>query len=133
MKIDILAPPEADIMRERKKYALFFCCFLALACLGIGIGAYAIYYNAQHYQNLDTIALVCFVGASIFISYFGGKLQAYKRLYPPHKKKLAEMRKQHPVIDSYCSQVEALGRPMIRAEFEACATYAERHQDIPFQ
>ncbi|MGW8193411.1 MAG: hypothetical protein ACWGOX_04025 [Desulforhopalus sp.] len=133
MKIDILTAPDADIMRDRKRYAVFFTCFLVLACLGLGIGAYAIYFNAHHYDNLENIALVCFVGASLFISYFGGKLQAYKRLYPPHKEKLAELREHHPVIDTYCRQVEALKRPMIKAEFEACVTYAEKHQAIPFQ
>ena len=132
MKIDILQAPEVDIMRDHKKYAVFFCFFLALAGLGVAIGVYAIYFNTRQYEKLDTAALVFFVGASFFISYFGQKLQAYKRLYPPQKKKLAELRGENPVVDNYCKQVEALGRRMIKAEFDECENYAERHPGIPF-
>jgi len=126
MKIDILKAPVVNINANRKKYTIIFLFFLGIACLSVGIAVYAIYFSTRYYQNLEDISLGILVGASLFITYFGEKLQAYKRLYPPHRKKLAELRQQHPAIDNYCGQVELLDREMIRAEFLACTRYAEK-------
>lgn len=128
MKIDILKAPDADIMRDRNKYALIFIFFLIVACFGIGIGVYEVYFSTIQYKNLDNASLAILVVASLFITYFGEKLQAYKRLYAPHRKMIAKLRQQHPVINNYCSQVEMLKRDMIRAEFLACTSYVERYR-----
>jgi hypothetical protein len=66
------------------------------------------------------------------ITWFGNRLQAYKRLYPPHREKLVELRLNHPEIDRYCAEVEAMGRGLIRAEYEAFNEYSEKHAAVPF-
>lgn len=131
MKVNILEPPESDIFRERKKYTFWFVFFLVLASIGVGIGVYAIYYDTHHIKNLDDIALGVLVGASVCISWSGNKLQAYKKLFPPQKEKIMELRGEHPAIETYCAQVEKT-RYLIRAEYEACTEYAEDHKGVPF-
>ena len=132
MNVDICTTPDPEIFRDRKKYALWFALFMAMACTGVGIGVFAIYFDTSNFSNLDDWALGALVGASIGITWSGNRLQAYKRLYPPQLAKLAELRANHPVIDEYCRAVEAAGRGLIRAEYEACKEYAEDHSAVPF-
>lgn len=128
MKIDICNKPPADIFKNRKKYIFLFICFLALACLGVLIGAYTIIADNVHSENLETAALGFFVGAALFIAYFGEKLQAYKKLIPPEQKELAELSKKYVEIRIYCDLVAQANRQPIRAEFEACQAFATQKE-----
>jgi hypothetical protein len=132
MKITIPGPPDPDIFRDRKKYALWFAFFLLGACVGVGGAVFAVYLNTHHYKNLDNWAIGTLVGSSLGITWFGNRLQAYKRLYPPHREKLVELRANHPEIDKYCAEVEAMGRRLIQAEYEAFNEYSEKHSAVPF-
>lgn len=128
MKIDIEAAPAGDIMAGRKKYTLLFLSFLGVACLGLGAGVYAVYFSKGPSKNMEDISLGILVGASLLITWSGEKLQAYKRIYPPHRERLAGLRRKHPEVDSYCRRVEELGREMVRGEFLACTKYAEKRE-----
>lgn len=132
MKIKISLGPDPDICRDRKKYALWFAFFLAGACVGVGIAVFAVYFDTHHYQNLDNWAIGILVGSSLAITWFGNRLQAYKKLYRPHREKLVELRANHPAIEIYCAQVEAMGRGLIKAEYEAFIEYSECHPKAPF-
>jgi hypothetical protein len=132
MKIDILGQPDLDIFRDRKKYALWFIFFLLWVFIAVGIAVFAVYFDTHSYQNLDNWALGILFGASLGITWPGSKLQAYKRLYPPHREKLVELRSNHPAIEIYCAEVEATRRRLVRAEYEACIDYSEKHSAIPF-
>jgi hypothetical protein len=125
MKIDILRTPPADIFRDRRRNILFFCVLLALACCGLLIGVYAIVADTRYYAKLETGALALFVGAALFLTYFGEKLQAYKKLTPPQRKELADLSWKHPEIKAYCDLVAQADRQPILAEFEACQEWAE--------
>lgn len=132
MKIKIPGSPDPDIFRDRKKYALWFAFFLVGACVSVGVAVFAVYFDTHHYKNLDNWAIGTLVGSSLGITWFGNRLQAYKRLYPPHREKLVELRANHPEIDKYCAEVEAMGRRLIRAEYEALNEYSEKHSAVPF-
>ena len=125
MKIDILRTPPADIFRDRRRYILFFCVLLALACCGLLIGVYAIVADTRYYAKLEIAALALFAGAAVFLTYFGEKLQAYKKLTPPQLKELADLSWKHPEIKTYCDLVVQADRQPILAEFEACQEWAE--------
>jgi hypothetical protein len=132
MKIDILGQPDPDIFRDRKKYALWFIFFLLWVFIAVGIAVFGVYFVTQYYQNIDHRALGILFGASLGITWPGSKLQAYKKLYPPHREKLVELRSNHSAIEIYCAEVEATGRRLVRAEYEACIDYSEKHSAIPF-
>ncbi len=132
MKIKIPGQPDPDIYRDRKKYALWFAFFLVGAFVSVGVAVFSVYFDTHHYKNLDNWAIGTLVGSSLGITWFGNRLQAYKRLYPPHRKKLVELRSNHPEIEIYCTEVEAIGRELIRAEYDACIEYSEKHSAVPF-
>ncbi len=132
MKVDITVPPDPDIFRDRKKHAVQFAFFMFLACVSIGIGVFVVYFDTHGIENVEDWALGLLVGSSFGITWSGNRLQAYKKLYPPHLKKIGELRGLHPAIEEYCGAVEALQRRMIRAEYEACVDYSEKHSAIPF-
>ncbi len=132
MKIKISEPPDPDIFRDRKKYALWFAFFLAWACVSVGVAVFTVYFGSHHYKNLDNWAIGTLVGSSLGITWFGNRLQAYKKLYRPHREKLAELRSNHPAIEIYCAQVEAMRRGLIKAEYEAFIEYSERHSKAPY-
>jgi hypothetical protein len=132
MKIKIPGPPDPDIFRDRKKYALWFAFFLVGACVSVGVAVFTVYFDTHHYKNLDNWAIGTLVGSSLGITWFGNRLQAYKRLYRPHREKLVELRANHPEIDKYCAEVEAMGRRLIQAEYEAFNEYSEKHSAVPF-
>ena len=132
MKIKISRKPDPDIFRDRKKYALWFVFFLVGACVGVGIAVFAVYFDTHHYKNLDNWAIGTLVGSSLGITWFGNRLQAYKKLYRPHREKLVELRLNHPEIEIYCAEVEAMGRELIKAEYEAFIEYSEKHSAVPF-
>lgn len=130
MKIDILEQPDPDIFRDRKKYILWFVFYLVLACVAVGTGVVAVYGDAYHFKNLENWALGVLVGSSLGITRFGNRLQAYKKLFPPQREKIIELRSTHPAIEKYCAQVEASGRGLIRIEFEVCVQYSEKHSAV---
>jgi hypothetical protein len=132
MKIKIPGQPDPDIFRDRKKYALWFAFFLVGVFASVGAAVFAVYFDTHHYNNLDNWAIGTLVGSSLGITWFGNRLQAYKKLYAPHRKKLVELRSNHPEIDVYCTEVEAIGRELIRAEYDACVEYSEKHSAVPF-
>lgn len=132
MKIVLSGPPDPDILRDRKKYALWFSAFLVAACVSVGVAAFAVYLDTHHGRNLDNWVIAALVGSSLGITWFGNRLQAYKKLYPPHRKKLVELRAKHPEIENYCAGVEASGRELIRAEYEACIAFSEKYSAVPF-
>ncbi|SDP44225.1 hypothetical protein [Desulforhopalus singaporensis] len=132
MKVDITGQPDPDIFRHRKKYILWFVFFLAWVVAALGIIVFAVYYDTSGYRNLDNFALGLLVGASIGTTWSGNRLQAYKKLFPPQLEQLVQMRSTHGVIDAYCQGVDTIGRPLIRAEYEACVKYAEHHPGAPF-
>ena len=131
MKIKIPGPPDPNIFRDRKKYAFWFALFLIGACGSVGVAVFAVYFATHDFKNLDDWALGTLVGSSLGITWFGNRLQAYKKLYPPHREKLAQLRLDYPAIEIYCAAVEAMGRRLIRAEYEACIEYAEKHSAVP--
>ena len=131
MKIKIPGPPDPDIFRDRKKYALWFAFFLAGTCVSVGVAVFAVYFDTHQYKNLDNWAIGALVGSSLGITWFGNRLQDYKKLYPPHRKKLVELRTNYPEIEKYCTEVEAIGRELIRAEYDACLDYAEKRSAVP--
>ena len=132
MKIKIPGQPDPDIFRDRKKYALWFTFFLVGACASVGIAVFAVYFDTRHYQDLDNWAIGTLVVSSLGITWYGNRLQAYKKLYRPHREKLVELRSKYPEIELYCAEVEAMGRGLIRAEYEAFIEYSERHSAAPF-
>lgn len=132
MKIKISEQPDPDILHNRRKYALWFAFFLAWACVSLGVAVFAVSFNTQHYQNLDNWIIGTLVGSSLGITWFGNRLQAYKKLYRPHLEKLVELRSNHPEIEIYCAVVEAVGRGLIQAEYEAFIEYSEHHLQAPF-
>lgn len=132
MKIDITKQPDSDIFRDRKKYILWFCFFMFLVGIAIAIGVFAVYYDTSHYENIDNYALGILALASLGVTWSGNKLQSYKKLFPPQFEKLTELRAKHPVIETYCAKVQASGRRFIRAEYEACVDYSEKHAAVPF-
>jgi hypothetical protein len=125
MKIDILRAPPADIFRDRGKYIRIFSVLLALACCGLLIGVYAIVFDTSYYAKLEIAALSLFAGSALFLTYFGEKLQAYKKLTPPQLKELADLSRKHSEIKVYCDLVAQANRQPIRAEYEACQEWAE--------
>jgi len=128
MKIDLNQTPEKNIFRNRKKQIIWFSFFMLLVCVAIAIGFYAVYSNSNNAGNLGDWALGILVSASVGVTIFGNRLQAYKALFPPQKEKLISLRSQYPVIEKYCSGVELIQRKFIRAEYEACVEYAENQQ-----
>jgi hypothetical protein len=125
MKIDILRDPPADIFKDRRRYTLIFSLLLALACCGVLIGVYAVVSDTMYYAKLEIVALALFAGSALFLTYFGEKLQAYKKLTPPQLKELAELSRKYSEIRIYCELLAQANRKPIRAEFEACQEWAE--------
>lgn len=125
MKIDIHQTPEHDIFRDRRTNIIWFSFFLLLVCAAVAIGFYAVYSTGSQSFQPEDWALGLLVAASIGITIFGNRLQAYKALFPPQKEKLVSLRQQYPIIEQYCAQVEGMQRKFIRAEYEACVEYAE--------
>jgi hypothetical protein len=128
MKIDIHQAPPQDIYHGRKSYLLWFLLFLLLFCCGIAVVLYAMQPQAKHIDTLETVALVLFSIPSLFVAYFGSKLQAYKKLTPPQLATLADLSQKHPEIARYCQQLVDSGREPVRAEFNACENWAEKHE-----
>ena len=125
MKIDILRPPPADIFKDRGRYILTFSVLLALACCGLLIGVYAVVADTRYYGKLEIAALALFAGSALFLTYFGEKLQNYKKLTPPELKELTGLGQKHVEIKTYCDLLAQANRPPIRAEYEACQEWAE--------
>lgn len=130
MKIDITREPPADIFRHRSKYRLINSVALTLSGCGLLLAAYTIVSDTPHSDNLEMTAFTLFVGPILVFSYFGEKLQAYKRLSPGQEKELTEMGRQHPEIKTYCAQVAMAGRQPTLAEFEACLAWAEDAREV---
>ncbi len=125
MKIDITREPPADIFRNRGKYRLIAIVLLALSGCGMLLAAYAIFSDTPHSEKLETAAFTLFVGPILVFSYFGEKLQAYKRLTPDQEKELADLGREHPEIRAYCVLAAEARRQPILAEYEACQAWAE--------
>ena len=125
MKIDILRTPPADIFKNRGRYILIFSGLLALACCGLLVGLYAIVSDTRYYAKLEIVALALFAGSAVFLTYFGEKLQGYKKLTPPQLKELADLSRKYSEIKVYCDLVAQANRQPIRAEYEACQEWAE--------
>jgi hypothetical protein len=120
MKIDLTREPPADIFRHRGLYILISVVLLALALGGLGLMAYGFLSDTPTSENLETVALALFAGPAVIFVYFGGKLQAYKKLNPKQEIELAELADKHPLIATYCGLVAREGRRAIHAEYEAC-------------
>ena len=129
MKIDILAPPPAEIFKHQPRYARLFVFFLALAGLGLVLGVYA-YLNpgSPWYGVLEKLSMTLFVGSSVPIFISGEKLQAYKPLSEQEERELARLRKEYGEIDQYCRRVEEMNRRIIHAEFKALRDYGEEEE-----
>jgi hypothetical protein len=125
MKINIIREPPVDIFRNRGKYSLIAISFLTLSVCGMLLAAYAIFSDTQHSEKLETVAFALFVGPVLAFSYFGEKLQAYKRLTQEQVKELADLGRKHPKIKTYCALVAEAGRQPILAEYEACQAWGE--------
>jgi len=128
MKIDINREPPADIFKDRGRYTWIFIVLLASACFGLLLGVYAVVADTRYYEQLETAALTFFVGAAIFLFYFGEKLQAYKKLSPNQKKELAGLCDKYFEIRGYCDLVAKADRQVIFAEYEACQAWAEEKE-----
>jgi len=126
MKIDITREPPVDIFRNRGKYLWTFIALLFLGGCGVLLGGYAILSDTPYYENLETVSLGLFVMVALLITYIGEKFQAYKSLSPDQKKELVDLGLKHPEIELYCTLVTRTGRQPIRAEYEACQTWAEK-------
>ncbi len=130
MKIDLTSHPDPDIFDDRKRYILWFC--LAMACVGIaiGVGVFAVLGNSGNSDRIGDWALGILVASAVAVTWSGNKLQGYKKLFPPQAEKLHQLRRMHPAIEQYCSEVEVLGRRTIRAEYEACLEYSENNSEM---
>jgi len=133
MKINILSEPPADIFKNHGKYVIAFILILALACLGVLLGVYAIISDTKYYETLEKVALPIFVVAAVLLFYVGEKLQAYKKLNPMQKKQLDELCQQFFEIQGYCDLVAKANRRIILAEYEACENWAEEKKKIAEQ
>ena len=131
MKIDIPGGPPTDIFKDRRRHTLAFILLLALAGCGLIIGGYAVVSDTKHYAQLEIVSLAFFVGAALLLTYFGEKLQGYKKLTLPQEKELAELGQQHCAIKAYCDQVAQANRQPILAEYEACQEWAEDASSKP--
>ena len=125
MKIDITDKPPEDIFKDRGKYIRIAVALLSLVVCGILLAVYGIVADIPQSDTLETASLVLIVAPGLVFVYFGQKLQAYKRLNPEQKKKLADLGRQHPEIAAYCALVEKTGRQPIFAEYEACLDLVE--------
>nr|WP_320013144.1 hypothetical protein [uncultured Desulfobulbus sp.] len=128
MNINLHTAPDTDIFRDKKKYTRWFSYFLGLAVLAVALGFYAITVNGNRIDHLDNWALGVLVFSAMGVTRYGNRLQEYKTLFPPQLEKLAALRAQYPVLDSYCAGVEQLQRRFIRAEYEACVEYAAKEE-----
>jgi hypothetical protein len=97
----------------------------------VGVAVFAVYFDTHNYKNLDNWAIGTLVGSALGITWFGNRLQDYKKLYRPHREKLVDLRSNNPEIEIYCAEVETMGRGLIRAEYEAFIEYSERHSEAP--
>lgn len=127
MKIDLLHAPPADIFKNRGKYIVLFVLFLAVACVGLLLGTYAILSDTQH-DILEKASMFLFVGSALPFFIVGEKLQAYKRLTPQQEKELADFCQEYGEVQAYCQHVAALNRRIIQAEFDACKDFAEERE-----
>lgn len=125
MKIDITKEPPVDIFRHRGKFKLIACSCLLLSACGILLAAYAVFSDTPHSEKLESVAFSLFIGPALVFSYFGEKLQGYKRLTTEQEEELADFTRRYPEIKSYRELVARAGRPPILAEFEACQAWAE--------
>ena len=130
MKIDILRPPPVNIFKNRGKYTLVFIGLLALFCCGLLIIVYATVSDTKYYEELEKAVLFFLIVPPLLIAYFGGKLQAYKKLTPPQVEELTKLCQKHSEIKFYCDQVLAGKRKPIRAEYEACQEWADQNPEI---
>ena len=129
MKIDIFAQPPTRIFRHQPRYARLFVFFLTLAGLGLALGVYAYLHPASPwYGLLEKLSMILFVGASVPIFITGEKLQAYKCLSEQEVRELAGLRRRYEEIDRYCLRVEAMGRRLIHAEFNALRDHGEERE-----
>ncbi|MBU0675699.1 MAG: hypothetical protein KJ950_13740 [Proteobacteria bacterium] len=125
MKIDITQNPPADLFRKRRPYIRVATVLLVLVLCGVSLGLYGIFTDKPYGVLLEDVALGLFVVPSIIFVYFGGKLQAYKKLSVEQTKELDGFRQDDPVIDAYCAKVVASGRKPVMAEYEACKDRVE--------
>lgn len=125
MKINILHQPSDDLCKNRRNVTQIFIAFLAVACCGVVIGVYAIIADTFYYSQLEKWALILFVSPTPFITYFGEKLQSYKKLTPPQQKELASWSMHYQEIRVCCDLAATSGRQPIRAEYEVCQAWAE--------
>jgi hypothetical protein len=120
MDIDITREPPVDIYRDRGKYLRIALALLALSGSGMLLAAYAIFSDTPFSERLETLALSLFVAPALVFVYYGGKLQAYKRLNENEKKELLALGRKHSEIAAYCDLVAKAGREVVFAEYEAC-------------
>ena len=125
MKIDILQAPPTDIFQKRPRLIFVFVALLFVASCGILFGVYAIFFNTAYYEQFETLALVLFIVPAPFATYFGEKLQGYKKLMPPQREELTALEQKFPEIKNYCDKVRKDDRRFIRSEYEACLEWAE--------
>jgi hypothetical protein len=120
MKIDITREPPADIFQHRRRYLLGFIVFLILVSCSLFLMVYEIVSDMPQNKKLEDATLGFFVVSGVFFSFFGAKMNHYKRLGPKQKKELDDLGRKHPEIATYCALVEKQGREPIWAEYEAC-------------
>lgn len=129
MKIDIHHTPPQIPFKNRTLYICIFVLFLALFSCGIGIAIYTTLSDTPYYELLENVALVLFIVPPLIIAYFGGKLQAYKKLTPPQRQELEEWCANYEEIRKYCQLVAKTGRKPVRAEYEASLDWVEKLQE----
>ena len=115
----------ADIARRRQSYIRILIALLGLVGVAILLAVYGVLSDTAHADQLETVALVLFVGPGFAFVYFAEKLQAYKMVTPDQEKELAGLCRDHPDIADYCKRLAELSRKPMLAEYEACKAHGD--------
>lgn len=125
MKIDVTKAPPAAIFQYRGVFKIIVIICLMISCGGMLLAAYAIFSDLAHSERLETVAFALFVGPVLIFSYFGEKLQAFKKLTKEQETELADFIRNYPVIRTYCELVAKDGRNLTLGEYEAAEAWVE--------
>lgn len=119
MHINICQDPPTDALEIKKKYLRIIPYLLALVFCGILLAVFQVVVGSAHGDLVENIALVLFVPPGLAFFYFAEKLHDYKMLTPKQEKKVEEFCRKDHEIAAYCAKVSALGRNLIKAEYDA--------------
>lgn len=119
MYINITQDPPTDVVETKRKYLRIIPYLLALVFCGILLAVFQVVVGSAHGDLVENIALVLFVPPGLAFFYFAEKLHDHKTLSPKQEKEIEEFCRQVPDIAAYCAKVSALGRKLIKAEYDA--------------